>query len=315
MKTVLVTGASGFIGRALCGRLARDGHRVKGTFRSEANPAPESCVEKIPVEDIAGDNYYPAMLDGVDTIVHLAARVHVMNGNGRSIDEYRRLNVAGTARLAKAAAQNKIRRFIYVSTIKVNGEENPAPYTENDSPFPRDPYGISKWEAEQALEKIGSETGLEIVILRPPLVYGPGVRANFLNLIKLVESRVPLPFASVRNRRSFVFLHNLVDAICVCAVHPGAAGSTFMVSDGRDVSTPEMIKMIASGLKSRPALVPCPVTLLGILGRLAGKGDEMARLVGSLRMDISKIKTALGWDPPHTMEEGIEETVKWYKAS
>jgi nucleoside-diphosphate-sugar epimerase len=312
---VLVTGASGFIGRALCGRLVRDGFRVKGTFRSESNNDDSlSSVEKVLVEDITGDNNFSAMLDGVDIIVHLAARVHVMNDNGSSIDEYRRLNVIGTSRLAKAAAEKNVRRFIFVSTIKVNGEESLRPYTELDNPTARDPYGISKWEAEQELKKIESECGLETVILRPPLVYGPGVKANFLNLLKMVEIGIPLPFASIRNSRSFVYLHNLVDAICLCANHPGAARSTFMVSDGRDVSTPELIRMLASGLKSRPVLVPCPVPLLGILGRLAGKGGEMDRLTGSLRMNISKIKTTLGWDPPHTMEDGIEETVKWYKA-
>jgi nucleoside-diphosphate-sugar epimerase len=314
LNAVLVTGASGFIGQALCGRLVRDGFRVRGTFRPTSNPAPGPDIEKFLVGDIAGDNDYPAMLDGVGTVVHLAARVHVMGG-GRSMDEYRRLNAAGTARLAEAAARMKVRRFVYVSTIKVNGEESPAPYRESDEPSPRDPYGISKWEAEQALRKISADTGLETVILRPPLVYGPGVKANFLNLIRLVERGVPLPLASIRNLRSFVLLGNLVDALCVCAVHPAAAGATFMVSDGRDVSTPEIIRMIAAGLKLRPALVPCPVALLGLLGRLAGKGGEIARLTGSLRLDISKIKTELGWNPPYTMEEGIEETVKWYKAS
>lgn len=287
---------------------------MKGTFRLENDAAAGPPVEKILIKDIASDNNFAEIVDGADLIVHLAARVHVTNGS-HSIDEYRPLNVTGTTQLAKAAAAKKVSRFIYVSTIKVNGEESLRPYTEDDNPSPREPYGISKWEAEQALGEIASKSGLETVILRPPLVYGPGVKANFLNLMKLVESGIPLPFASIQNRRSFVYLHNLVDAICLCARHPGAAGSTFMVSDDQDVSTPEFIKMIASGLKLKPVLLPCPVPLLEFLGRLAGKRDEVARLVGSLRIGISKIKVALGWNPPHTMEKGIEETARWYKGS
>lgn len=295
--------------------MVRDGFRVKGTFRPGTDPYPGQNVEKIQVEDIAGENDFSALLDGVDIIVHLAARVHVMDGGGSSWDEYRRLNVTGTSRLAKAAAGKRVQRFIFLSTVKVNGEESLTPYKETDTPSPQGPYGISKWEAERELRKIESEHGLETVILRPPLVYGPGVKANFLNMLKLVESGIPIPFASIRNRRSFVYLQNLIDAICLCARHPEAAGSTYLVSDGRDVSIPELIQMIASRLKSRTALVPCPVPLLGLLGRIGGKRGEVSRLTGSLQVDISKIKNNLGWEPPHEMEQGIEETVRWYKGS
>jgi len=227
--------------------------------------------------------------------------------------EFRHVNALGTERLAEEAVKAGIKRLVFISSIKVNGEETAVPYKETDKVATNDPYGISKLEAEMALRRIEKENRLEVTVLRPTLVYGPGVKANFLNLMKIVQRGVPLPLASVNNLRSMVYVGNLADALAVCASHANAAGQTYMVSDGEEVSTPELIRRMAAALGRPARLVPFPPLLMRSLGKLTGKTAEMNRLLGSLTVDCGKIRRELGWNPPYTMEEGLMETAKWYK--
>jgi nucleoside-diphosphate-sugar epimerase len=310
---VLVTGANGFIGRILCSTLTDKGHAVRGTFRfQEKFIHYRKSMDCVAVGEIGPDTDWTEALRGVDVIIHLAARVHVMKESATDpLSEFRRTNVAATEHLAKMAAKAGVKRFIFLSTVKVNGEQTKdTPFNENDIPCPEDPYAVSKWEAEQALHKISDETGLEVVILRPPLVYGPGVKANFLRLLQVVDRNIPLPFLNIDNRRSFIYLENLVDAIVTCCTHPNAKGETFLVSDGEDVSTPELIRMIASAMNKKAKLFPFAQSSLKTIGTFIGKKEELDRLLGSLSVDSSKIRKILNWTPPFSMRDGIQETVK-----
>jgi nucleoside-diphosphate-sugar epimerase len=323
---VLVTGANGMVGRALCSALRARGSRVRTALRQAQQFSPNSALaDSVIIGEIGPETDWRAALQGVECVVHLAARVHVMRESAADpLAEYRRVNTSGTERLARMAADAGVKRLVFVSTIKVNGEKSlPAPlsqggsrpFSEADSPNPQDAYGISKWEAEQALARVASETGLEIVILRPPLVYGPGVKGNFLRLLNAVYRRVPLPLGSVKNRRSLIYLGNLVDAIALCVSHPRAAGQTFLVSDGKDLSTSELVRRLADAL-GRPAhLLSVPPALLKLAGSVTGKSDAVARLTESLRVDSSKIRAELNWSPPHSMEEGLRETAAWFRAT
>jgi len=253
------------------------------------------------------------VLIDVDTVVHLAARVHRPKENSLdSLASYRRVNVAGTKRLAQMAADCNVRRLIYISSIKVNGEGRAQPYTEEDTPEPADPYGVSKWEAEQILYEIADATGLEVVVLRPPLVYGPGVKANFLRLMEIVARGIPLPLANVNNRRSLIFLENLVDAIATCVSHPDAAGQIYLVSDREDISTPELIRRVAAALGCPARLFSFSPPLMQLAGRISGKSAALERLLGSLTVDISKIQRELDWKIPYTMGQGLMKTAEWY---
>jgi len=236
----------------------------------------------------------------------------------RAVDPFpvfRQVNVAGSERLAQTASASGVKRFVYLSTVKVNGEGKAAPYTEKDDPEPIDPYGISKWEAEQILYEISDQTGMEMVVLRPPLVYGPWVKANFLHLLKILDRGIPLPLASINNRRSLIFLGNLLSAIVACINHPKAAGQTFLVSDGEDVSTPDLIRHINSALGSPARLFPFPPVMLKMAGIITGKSVAMDKLLCSLTIDCSKIRRELDWQAPFSMEQGLRETVKWYLKS
>lgn len=230
------------------------------------------------------------------------------------LSEFRKVNVEGTKYLAHQAAKAGIRRLIYVSTIKVNGEGGLKPYCEIDKPWPLDPYGQSKLESEKILKKITKETGLELVIIRPPLIYGPGAKANFLRLLNLVERGIPLPLKSINNQRSMIYLGNLVEIIKTCLMHPKAAGETFLVSDGEDVSTANLIQLIAEVMEKKARLMPFPKTFLTIIGKVTGKMGEIERLTSSLCVDSNKIKNTLNWEPPFSLKEGIQETVNWYMA-
>jgi len=312
IKKALVTGASGFIGSALCVKILAEGWQVRGTSRSESDLGriPDG-VEAVSIRSIDSDTKWDDALAGIDTVVHLAARVHVMDDSSSDpLAEYRKVNVEGTKCLAVAAAKAGIKRFVYISSIKVNGEGKSAAYTEDDEEVPIDPYGVSKWEAEQELHKISDTTGIEVIILRPPLVYGPGVKANFMKLFKIVERGIPLPLSSIKNRRSFMYLGNLIDVIITCMINPNAAGKTYLVSDGEDVSTPELIRRIGAASGRRALLLPIPVWIMRMAGRITGKYDEVERLVGSLTVDISKICKELEWKPPYAMEHGLRETAK-----
>ena len=311
---VLVTGANGFIGRALCEKLFADGWPVVGTVRNN-HPTSKlpGGVEIAKIDILGSDTDWKGVLNGVDIVVHLAAKVGIVNNTtAKAIKEYRSVNVAGTEHLAQMAASMKVRRFIYMSSIKVNGEGKQIPYTERDRPMPLDPYAISKYEAELLLQVITARTGLEVVVLRPSLVYGPRVKANFLKLFKLVSMGIPLPFANVKNRRSLIFLGNLIDAIVLCISHPNAAGKTFLLSDGMDTSTPELIQKVAAILGNPPRLFPFSLSLLRLLAKVVGQAETVNRLLDSLSVDSSKIRTELNWTPHFTMEEGLSETAKWY---
>jgi len=307
---ILITGANGFIGRHLCAFLKEKGYFVRGAVRNNVRHV-SGIDEYIRVGDINEATDWQQALTGVDAVIHLAARVHIMNDPVVDpLEAFRKVNVFGTERLARAAAKAGVKRFIFISSVKVNGEGTSRPYTENDLPIPQDAYGISKREAEVSLLRIASETGLQTVILRLPLVYGPGVKANFKNLIKIAGVGLPLPFKGISNRRSFIYLGNLIDVITICITHPLAAGETFLLSDGQDVSTPDLTKMIASAMNKKPVLFSLHPGILKMLCKIAGKTEELEKLTGSLLVDSSKIRNLLDWKPPFTLEEGIRETVK-----
>ncbi|WP_333655807.1 UDP-glucose 4-epimerase family protein [Dissulfurispira sp.] len=313
---ILITGANGFVGRALCERLIADGWQVRGAVRSlESTVSLPDDVEPVIIGPIGPDTNWIDALKGIDAIVHLAARVHVM---GKTVSEplaaFHQVNTQGTEHLARMVAGARVKRFVYISSIKVNGENTDTPCTEQDKPSPDGPYAISKLEAEQALRKIASDTELEIVIIRPPLVYGPGARGNFDRLVRLVKSGAPLPLGSIKNQRSFIYIGNLVDAIVKCIDHPNAANQTFLVSDGQDVSTPDLIRMIAEAMGKRARLFPCPVSFLKMIGKITGKSGEIERLAGSLIIDSSKIRKELNWNPPFTVDEGLRHTAEWFRA-
>jgi len=310
---ILVTGASGFVGRQLCHTLTAAGLRVRAALRNDA-PLIEAH-ERVVIGDIGPDTEWSGSFEGVDTIVHLAARVHVMRDlAGDSYAEYRRINVLGSERLARSAVESGVRRIVYLSSIKVNGESSlPAhPFSEESPPRPNDPYAVSKWEAEQSLQRLGADEGLEVVIVRPPLVYGPGVRANFLTLLNLVARGVPLPLGAIENRRSLIYVNNLTDALYRCVVDARAANRTFLVSDGEDLSTPDMIQRLARALGAPTRLFAVPPAALQLLGRLLRREATIDRLTQSLVVDITSIRTTLGWTPPFSVQTGFEQTAAWF---
>lgn len=312
---ILITGASGFVGRSLARHLMASGVCVRGTLlASEASTSLVAGVELTRIEPLGPDTAWQHALTGIDTVVHLAARVHVMRENtAEPLAEFRKVNVEGTTRLACEAAKTGVKRLVFVSSIKVNGEESDSPYHADSLYNPQDPYAVSKMEAEQNLRRVADETGLEVVIVRPPLVYGPGVKANFFKMMQVVQRGLPLPVGSIHNRRSLIYVGNLVDALATCATYPKAVGQTFLVSDGEDVSTPELIRRIASSLGVPARLFSFPVSLMKVVGKLTGKSGAVHRLTGSLTVDSSKIRQELGWTPPFTMECGLRETAAWYK--
>jgi nucleoside-diphosphate-sugar epimerase len=317
MRSVLVTGATGFVGRFLCSAMVSEGWKVRAAIRFEADAVRlPPGVEPVLVGPINPDTEWLEALHGMDVVVHLAARVHVMTDHSADpLTEFRWVNVAGTGRLAREAARVGVNRLIFVSSIKVNGEETSEPFTPDSLPRPSDPYGISKWEAEQTLRGIETETGLEVVIIRPPLIYGPGVKANFLTMMKTIQRGIFLPLASVSNKRSLIYIGNLVDALSVCAVHPGAAGKTYLVSDGDDVSTPELIRRVARSLGKPARLLPFPTPLLRLVGRITGNKAAFDRLLSSLVVESGNIRLDLDWQPPFTMEEGLKLTSEWFQGA
>jgi len=310
---VLVTGASGFIGSALVPALNAAGFATRRAVR-RASEQQSPDGDTLSVGEIDGATDWAAALHDVQTVVHLAARTHVLRETASDpLAAYQSVNVDGTRRLATQAAAAGVRRLVFLSSIKVSGERTfDRPYTEDDTPQPEDAYGTTKWEAEQALRTIDRETGLQVVILRPPLVYGPGVQGNFLRLMKLVSGGWPLPLASVRNRRSLVYLGNLVDAILACIKAPAAAGRTYLVSDGTGLSTPDLVRALAKYLGVSPRLYPFPPSFLMLGASVVGKREEAARLLGSLEIDSSRIQRELEWRPPHAMETGLAATARWF---
>jgi nucleoside-diphosphate-sugar epimerase len=310
--TVLLTGASGFVGRATIAAAEGSGLRIRAATRNGAD-RPAGDTVRIPGLDF--DTDWGPIIAGVDTVIHLAARVHVARDRAADPLAYRAVNVHGTVRLAVAAADAGIRRFVFVSTVKVHGETSAdGPFTAA-SPFrPSDPYSRSKAEAEERLREIEARTGLDVVIVRPPLVYGPGVRANFLNLVRAVDRGLPLPLGRVRNRRSFVYVQNLADLLLLLAARtPAAAGRSFLVSDGPPVSTPDLVRRIAAALDRPARLVPVPMALIRAAGRFAGRSGSIDRLLGSLAVDTRDTEDTLGWTPGTTMDQGLTRTARWYR--
>jgi nucleoside-diphosphate-sugar epimerase len=314
---VLVTGASGFVGLRLCARFAAAGYAVRAAVRREsaALAAVAPGVSIVRTGDIGLNTDWQAALTGVNTVVHLAARAHVMHDSASDpLAEYRRTNVAGSERLAWAAAALGVSRLIYMSSIKVNGEATGnAPFRESDVPGPVDAYGRSKWEAEQALGRVAADTGLAVTVLRPPLIYGPGVKGNVARLLRWIERGLPLPLASIINRRSLIYLENLIDATLTVARHP-APGRTYLISDAHDLSTPQLIRALARGLDKPARLFAFPPSLLRLAGACTGRLDAVGRLVNSLQIDASRIGTELGWRPAHEPEHGLILTAKTYCA-
>jgi nucleoside-diphosphate-sugar epimerase len=303
--TVLVTGASGFIGSWLTRRLLADGRfGVRGAVRRDT-PLPLGVGRVIVSDQALGTDWAPAV-DGATAVIHLAARAHITCETSRDpLAEFRRVNVDGTERLARQAAAAGTRRFVFLSSVGVNGQI--GSYTERDAPNPTSPYAISKHEAELVLRAVADETGMDVVIIRPPLVYGPGAPANFRSLVHAVASGWPLPLGAVHNRRSLVSLENLLDFIVTCVVKPAAAHETFLVSDGDDLSTTDLIQRLARAMGRRPLLLPVPEGVLFGLAALAGRREMAQKLLGSLQVDISKARDLLGWSPPCSVDEGLRQ--------
>lgn len=308
----MITGGTGFVGQSLVKALLQDGLAVSCPLRSvPQNFFIDADVHKIYSIDASTD-WHECLL-GCSVVVHLAARVHVMAGKSfDSLTEYRRINVESTLNLARQAASLGIKRFVFVSSVKVNGEltEKNISFRADDSPNPQDPYGLSKWEAEVGLMHLAKKTGMDVVIVRPPLVYGPGVKANFLSMIKMLDKGIPLPFGNVDNKRSLVFIDNLVDLLIRVIDHPKAAGQVFFVSDDHDVSTTTLLKAMSSALGKKAKLIPVPLFLLKTIFYLIAKPGLTQRLLASLCLDISKTKELLNWNPPICFEEGIKRTAR-----
>lgn len=313
---IAVTGANGFVGQAVLRRLVEYGCDAVGIAR-RAQSVPIAREWVFDAADFAGiDTAWPEWLR-CDAVIHLAARVHVMGEpDVDAITAYRRTNVDGALRVADAARRMGAQRFVYVSSIKAVGESScgQQPLDERAEARPDDPYGRSKLEAEHALREFGAHSGMEIVVVRPPLVYGPGVRANFLRLMEAVWKGVPLPLGAVRARRSVIFVDNLADALVQCAVDAAAAGQTFHVSDGRDPEVAELVRLIAAALGVHPRLIPMPPAWLRAAGRLTGRSTQIDRLVGELRVDTRHIRDVLGWQPLFDLEDGLRATARWYRA-
>lgn len=313
MERFLVTGANGFLGSNLCRLLKTREFHVTAVMRN----ADLSIMadDYVLVADINSSTDWSSALINVDVVFHTAARVHIMDDTASDpLAEFRRINTIGTEYLARSAAANGVKRLVYVSSIKVNGEETfgGRNYSEKNVPAPLDPYGISKWEAEQALHRVAKETGLEVVIVRPPLVYGAGVKGNFAQMIRVVERGIPLPLDSVHNQRDLVYLGNLVDALITCATHPAAAGQTYLVNDGESISTPQLVRGLAKALGKRCLVLPFPIAMIRLLASLLGKSAAVDRLTQSLVIDSSKIRRELKWQPPYTLQQGLQATADWY---
>ena len=309
-KQLLITGASGFVGKAVCEQAVDQGLFVKGVLRLRGEVA--SCIESLVVGEINGVTSWGNALRDVNIVVHLAARVHIIHNTvANPLTAFRTVNAEGTLNLARQAAAAGVNRFVFVSSVKVNGESTlPGQvFTEADAPNPQDAYSQSKHEAEQGLRQLSADTGMEVVIIRPPLVYGPGVKANFAVLMRAVQRGWPLPLGAVHNQRSLVALDNLVDFIITCITHPHAANKTFMVGDGQDISTIELVRGMAQAAGVPVRLLPVPMWALQAGGVLLGKSDVVQRLCGNLQIDISEARSLLSWVPPVSVEEGLRRVM------
>ena len=311
MPKVLITGANGFIGRALTNLLLEKGYDIVAASR-ELNTDFSSTVTPFRVSDLSNQNWSDA-LEQTDCIIHLAGRVHILNESIiNPLEEFYKINTLGTLNLAQQAVKSNVKRFIFISSIGVNGNQTLKPFREQDTPSPVDPYAISKHQAEQGLKKIAKETGLEVVIIRPPLVYGKNAPGNFKRLIDIVYKSIPLPLGAINNKRSLIYIDNLVDLIANCVEHPKASNQTFLVSDDNDISTTDLIKNIAKALNRKIILIPIPMPVIKIIARIFGKQNAIQKLCGSLQIDISHTKKTLDWKPPYTFNTGMQEVANAY---
>jgi len=313
---ILVTGATGFVGRALVRRLGADlaFNGVVAAVRRKSDLLPQG-VQQVLIGDMLPTSDWSTALEGIDAVVHCAARVHVMKEcTTDPLLAYREVNVRGTLNLARQAAGLGVRRFVFVSSIKVNGETTQpgVSFNADDAPAPLDPYAVSKMEAEQGLREIEAQTGMEVVIVRPPLVYGPGVKANFALLMHFVELGIPMPLGAIHNSRSMVALDNLLDLLFTCLKHPAAAGQTFLVSDGQDLSTTELLRLMAQAMGKKACLFPVPAFVLERSSVILGKRAVALRLCGSLQVDINKTRKLLNWKPSVTVDEGLRRAVEGF---
>jgi len=314
MSKILLTGSSGFICSAVLKELLTSAHSVKTLNRSKQAGCAES--NSILFSGFSAENTFTDCFENIECILHCAARVHIMSEDSSDpLSEYRAVNTEGTLNFARQAAEAGVKRFVFISSIKVSGEATKLnhPYKSTDLPDPCDPYGISKYEAEQGLELIAKETAMELVIIRPVLVYGPGVKANFLTMMKWLSKGVPLPLGAIDNQRSLVALDNLVDLIVTCVDHPNAANNIFLVSDDRDVSTTELLLLLGRALGKKTVLIPVPMRFISLCSSLVGRDDISQRLCGSLQVDIQHTKTTLGWCPPYSLEQSLQKTVNAFR--
>ena len=311
---ILVTGSTGFIGRALINQLVIHSFKPLASVRKQTSLFP-SHIEQVVAGDILPNTVWKEALSNIDVVIHLAARVHFMNDtNTNPLAEFQKVNTGGTLNLAQQAAESGVKRFIFLSSIKVNGESTSLnnPFSSKDTYVPSDPYGLSKYEAEQGLKKIAKETGMEVVIIRPPLVYGPNVKANFLSMMEWLYKGVPLPLGSIHNKRSLVALDNLIDLIITCINHPAAVNETFLVSDGEDLSTTDLLQSMTKALGKPSRLIPIPSSILTLSAILLGKREVAQRLCGSLQVDISHTENTLSWIPPVSVDEALQKTADAY---
>lgn len=308
---LLLTGATGFLGNRIATALhSKPDVNLTAAVRRRTEISAAHIVE---VQDLDANTDWSTALTGQQVVIHAAARAHIMKDEvADPLAEYRRVNVDGTLNLARQAATAGVKRFIFISSINVNGEQTPLgrPFTADDIVTPKSFTGISKWEAEQGLQQLASETGMEVVIIRPPLVYGPGVKGNFASMTKLVAKGLPLPLGAIHNQRSLVAVDNLVDLIITCIDHPAAANQVFLAGDGQDLSTTELLRGVARAMDKPSRLIPVPSSLLMLGAALLGKKAVAQRLLGSLQVDISKARNLLGWEPPVSVEEGLKRCFK-----
>lgn len=308
---ILITGASGFVGSALLKRMETDTpYTLVAALRRPAADLAKT-VNTVQVCDLSADTDWSVALEDVEVVIHAAGRAHIMQDVvADSLAEFRRVNVAGTLQLAEQAVEAGVSRFIFISSIGVNGNQSTCPFTERDAPNPKEPYAVSKLEAEQALRLLAEESGMELVIIRPPLVYGPNAPGKFERLIKILCKGMPLPLGAIHNKRSLVALDNLVDLIITCVEHPAAANQTFLVSDGHDLSTTELLKRLGDALGKPTRLLPVPMSWILFGAGLLGKRAIAQRLCGSLQVDTSKARELLCWTPPVSVDEALKKTAK-----
>ncbi len=312
---LLVTGATGFVGRALITKmLLNHDYHVSASVRRVVDDIP-SAVKQIKIDGISSETDWSSALQDVDCIIHAAARVHVMSDRTADpLKEFRQINTEGTLNLAEQAAESGVKRFIYLSSIKVNGEESlpGTQFTPEDIFVPTDFYALSKYEAEQGLLSISKKTTMEVVIIRPPLVYGPGVKANFLTMMRWLHKGLPLPFGAIKNKRSFIALENLIDFIVTCIEHSAASNQVFLVADGEDMSMSELLTRLSLALGKQPRLLPINQEFIQLLFKLFGKKDLANRICSSLLIDMTKAKTLLNWNPPVSVDKGLKKTAKYF---